>query len=128
VCKPFVMFALFWPFRVQYIVLSQLKCKKQVKQRLHNESMCTLAWNPEYVCEAQEKGVVSAQSGDLRRSSCDLPPSSLTHGSHMIDVRQSDNISHIDMGDMGNDHIDTVIFHIFSPYPISISRMTISLW
>jgi hypothetical protein len=38
---------------------------------------------------------------------------------------QSDNISHIDMGD---DHIDTVISHIISPYPISISRMTILIW
>ena len=38
---------------------------------------------------------------------------------------QSDKISHIDMGD---DHIDTVISHIISPYPISISRMTISIW
>ena len=31
-------------------------------------------------------------------------------------------MSHIDMED---DHIDTVISHIISPYPISISRMTI---
>jgi hypothetical protein len=35
--------------------------------------------------------------------------------------RQSDKISHIDMED---DHIDTVISHIISPYPISISRMS----
>jgi hypothetical protein len=39
--------------------------------------------------------------------------------------QQSDKISHIDMED---DHIDTVISHIISPYPISISRMTISIW
>jgi len=37
---------------------------------------------------------------------------------------QSDKISHIDMED---DHIDTVISHIISPYPISISRMTVSI-
>jgi hypothetical protein len=37
---------------------------------------------------------------------------------------QSDKISHIDIQD---DHIDTVISHIISPYPISISRMTISI-
>jgi hypothetical protein len=35
-----------------------------------------------------------------------------------------DQISHIDMED---DHIHTVISHIISPYPISISRMTISI-
>jgi len=35
---------------------------------------------------------------------------------------QRDKISHIDMGD---DRIDTVISHIISPYPVSISRMTI---
>jgi len=29
---------------------------------------------------------------------------------------------------MGDDHIDSVISHIISPYPISISRMTISIW
>jgi len=34
---------------------------------------------------------------------------------------QSDKISHIDIQD---DHIDTVISHIISQYPISISRMT----
>ena len=34
-------------------------------------------------------------------------------------------ISHSDMGD---NHIDTVISPIISPYPISISRMTISIW
>jgi len=38
---------------------------------------------------------------------------------------QSDKIPHIDMGD---DHIDTVISHIIFPYPISTSRMTISIW
>jgi hypothetical protein len=37
---------------------------------------------------------------------------------------QSDKISHIDIED---DHIDTVISYIISSYPISISRMTISL-
>jgi hypothetical protein len=40
-------------------------------------------------------------------------------------VSQSDKMSHIDMAD---DHIDTVISHIISPHPISISRMTISIW
>jgi len=40
-------------------------------------------------------------------------------------LSQSDKTSHIDMGD---DRIDTVISHIISPYPISISRMTISIW
>jgi hypothetical protein len=40
-------------------------------------------------------------------------------------VEQRDKISHIDMRD---DHIDTVIFRIISPYPISISRMTVSIW
>jgi hypothetical protein len=40
-------------------------------------------------------------------------------------ARQSDKISHIDMEDY---HIDTVISHIISPYPISISRMTISIY
>jgi hypothetical protein len=39
--------------------------------------------------------------------------------------RQSDKISHIDIQD---DRIDTVISHIDIPYPISISRMTISIW
>jgi len=43
----------------------------------------------------------------------------------LIVLNQSDKISHIDMGD---DHIDTVIFHTISPYPISISRLTISIW
>jgi hypothetical protein len=38
---------------------------------------------------------------------------------------QGDKISHIDMRD---DHIDAVISHISSPYPISIYRMTISIW
>jgi hypothetical protein len=38
---------------------------------------------------------------------------------------QSDKISDIDMED---DRIDTVISHIINPYPISISRMTISIW
>jgi hypothetical protein len=38
---------------------------------------------------------------------------------------QSDKISYIDMG---YDRIDTVISHIISPYLISISRMTISIW
>jgi len=38
---------------------------------------------------------------------------------------QSDKISHIDIKD---DHIDTVICHIDIQYPISISRMTISIW
>jgi hypothetical protein len=40
-------------------------------------------------------------------------------------LEQSYKISHIDMGD---DHMDTLISHIISPYPISISRMTISIW
>jgi hypothetical protein len=35
------------------------------------------------------------------------------------------HISHIDIGD---DRIDTLISHIISPYPMSISRMTISIW
>jgi ammonia channel protein AmtB len=38
---------------------------------------------------------------------------------------QSDKISHIDLQD---DRIDTIISHIISPHPISISRMTISIW
>jgi hypothetical protein len=38
---------------------------------------------------------------------------------------QSDKISHIDMGD---DRIDTVISHIMNPYPVSIFRMTTSIW
>jgi hypothetical protein len=38
---------------------------------------------------------------------------------------QSDKISHIDAED---DRIDTVICRIISPYPISISRMTITIW
>ena len=38
---------------------------------------------------------------------------------------QNDKISHIDMGD---DFIDTVISYIINPYPISMSRMTISIW
>ena len=37
---------------------------------------------------------------------------------------QSDKTSHIDMED---DSIDTIISHIISSYPISISRMTISI-
>jgi len=37
---------------------------------------------------------------------------------------QSENISHIDTAD---DHIDSVISHIIGPYPMSISRMTISI-
>jgi len=36
---------------------------------------------------------------------------------------QSDKISHIDMGD---DLIDTVISHIISPYPISMSHIDLS--
>jgi hypothetical protein len=40
-------------------------------------------------------------------------------------ARQSDKISHIDIQD---DRIDTVISHIISRYPVSISRMTISIW
>jgi hypothetical protein len=38
---------------------------------------------------------------------------------------QCDKISHIDTED---DRIDTLISHIISPYPISISRMTMSIW
>ena len=38
--------------------------------------------------------------------------------------RQSDKISHIDMGD---NHIDIAISHISSPHSISIPRMTISM-
>ena len=38
---------------------------------------------------------------------------------------QSDKISHIDMED---NHIDVVISHIIRPYPISVSRMTVSIW
>jgi hypothetical protein len=38
---------------------------------------------------------------------------------------QSDKISHIDMEDY---RIDTVISHIISPHPMSISNMTISIW
>jgi len=37
---------------------------------------------------------------------------------------QSDKISHTDMED---DRIDTVISHIINPYPISKSRLTISI-
>jgi hypothetical protein len=40
-------------------------------------------------------------------------------------LNQSDKISHIDVGD---DRIDIVISHIISPYSISISRITISIW
>jgi len=40
---------------------------------------------------------------------------------------QSDKISHIDT-EVLDDHIDTLISHIISPYPISISGMTISIW
>jgi len=43
----------------------------------------------------------------------------------LVQGRQSDKISHIDMV---ISHIDTVISHIIRPYPISISRMTISVW
>jgi len=59
---------------------------------------------------------VVTQSGDLLRR---------------VDVylhlawERSDKISHIDIQD---DRIDTVISHIISHYPISISRMTISIW
>jgi hypothetical protein len=38
---------------------------------------------------------------------------------------QSDKISHIDIQD---DRIDTVLSHIIRPYPMLISRMTISIW
>jgi hypothetical protein len=38
---------------------------------------------------------------------------------------QSDKISHIDIKDDG---IDTIISHISNLYPMSISRMTISIW
>jgi len=51
----------------------------------------------------------------------------LPHGTQLCAAGgqgQSDKISHIDMGD---DRIDTVISYIISPYPISISRMTISI-
>jgi hypothetical protein len=34
-------------------------------------------------------------------------------------------ISHTDME---NDHIDAVLSHIIRSYPISISRMTLSIW
>jgi hypothetical protein len=40
-------------------------------------------------------------------------------------MEQSDKIFHIDMED---EHIDTVISHIISPYPTSIWWMIISIW
>ena len=43
----------------------------------------------------------------------------------MASYMQSDKISHIDIQD---DSIDTVISHIHTTYPISTSRMTISIW
>jgi hypothetical protein len=48
-----------------------------------------------------------------------------THVQWSAWCKQSDKISHIDMGD---DHINPLLSHIISPYPISISRMTMSIW
>jgi hypothetical protein len=50
----------------------------------------------------------------------------VTSSAMMVGPHQtSDKISHIDMAD---DRIDTIISHFISPYPVSISRMTISRW
>ena len=59
-----------------------------------------------------------------------VKPIGLTEERQLLDARDADyaqsvKISHIGMGD---DRIDTVISHLISPYPISTSRMTISIW
>jgi hypothetical protein len=59
--------------------------------------------------------VMPSMSDVLEARRWDLHNAIVLHGGY----RQGDKVSHIDIQD---DHIDTVISHIISPYPISISR------
>ena len=77
-----------------------------------------------FSCVASFARSLSEISWTASTSSCSVNSPFSRQGPTLL-PGQSDNISHIDIED---DHIDTVISHIISPYSISISRMTIWIY
>jgi hypothetical protein len=64
-------------------------------------------------------------SAGKRRKYDEIPEMAMQRTVGLCSREQSDKLSYIDVGD---DHIDNIISHIISPYPISISTMIISIW